>query len=72
MLNLVNGKYYGLNAVGVVIWKTLAEPASLAEIEIAIMREFEVDQETCRREALAFLDQMVGEQLLSIIDDESY
>jgi Coenzyme PQQ synthesis protein D (PqqD) len=69
ILNLANGRYYGLNAVGVSIWKALLEPATLGEIEIGIMREFAVDQETCGREVTAFLDKMAEEELIEIIDD---
>ena len=66
ILNLANGKYYGINPVGVTIWKTIRTPASLSDIEEAIIREFEVDLETCREEALRFLEKMVEEQLVKV------
>jgi len=36
ILSLKNGKYYGLNPVGVSIWRASKEPVTLAEIETAI------------------------------------
>lgn len=69
ILNLANGRYYGLNAVGVSIWKALLEPATIGEIESTIMLEYDVDQETCSREVSAFLDKMAEEKLIDIIDD---
>jgi Coenzyme PQQ synthesis protein D (PqqD) len=69
VLNLVNGKYYGLNCVGVAIWKELQSPVTIGEIESAIIQEFDVDQERCHREILAFLGKMTEETLVEIIDD---
>ena len=71
VLNLVNGKYYGLNSVGVAIWKSLQTPATLAEIELSIQREFDVDRETCHREVSAFLEKMVEERLIEVLDEQA-
>ncbi len=69
ILNLVNGRYYGLNSVGVVIWKSLREPATIGDIEAAVMKEFDVDPATCRRESTDFLEKMVEEHLIEITDE---
>ena len=68
VLNLSNGRYYGLNTVGVAIWKVLQTPVTVAEIEDALMQEFDVGQKRCRREILSFLDKMTEETLIEIID----
>lgn len=69
ILNLTNGVYYGLNAVGVAIWKALRAPVTVTEIELVIMQEFDVEQERCRREILSFLDRMSKEKLIEIVDE---
>jgi hypothetical protein len=69
ILSLKNGKYYGLNAVGVSVWTAVQDLVTLAEIESAIMLEYEVDEETCRREVMSFLDKMVDEKLIETIDE---
>jgi hypothetical protein len=68
ILNMENGKYYGLNGVGVSIWKALSDAASVTEIESAILAEYEVDAETCRAEVQAFVSQMLDEKLIEKID----
>lgn len=69
ILSLKNGKYYGLNAVGVTIWKALQRPASLSEIESTVRLEYEVDPETCHREVTAFVEKMVLEGLIESINE---
>lgn len=66
ILNLSNGKYYGLNAVGVTIWKSLDVPRAVPEIEARVLEEFDVDRDTCHRETCAFLEKMVEEGLVTI------
>jgi hypothetical protein len=70
VLSLKNGKYYGLNEVGRSIWQIIQSPATVDEIQTAIMQEYEVDEETCRKEVLAFLKQMAGEELLEIQNEK--
>lgn len=70
LLNLKNGKYYGLNAVGVAVWERLQRPATLAEIEAGMLDEFDVAPEVCRREVLAFLTRMLDEELLELVDEK--
>ena len=68
ILSLNNGKYYGLNSVGVSVWLSILESASLEEIEAAVMREYDVAEETCRREVASFLEEMLKEDLILTID----
>jgi hypothetical protein len=70
ILSLKNGKYYGLNSVGVSIWVSLLEAATLSEIEAAVMREYDVDENTCRREVSFFLETMMKEELIETIDGQ--
>lgn len=69
ILSLKNGKYYGLNSVGLVVWANIQQAATLDEIEAAVMAEYEVDQETCQHEIVSFLETMLSEELIETVDD---
>lgn len=68
LMHIESGKYYSLNAVGSVVWKTLASPATLSELCELVMQEFEVDQETCRRDVEVLLDDLLGLKLVETQD----
>ncbi len=69
ILSLRNGKYYGVNHVGAAIWSIIQEPVTLSELESALMKEYEVDEATCRAEVETFLDNMIREELIDVIDE---
>ena len=71
ILNMENGKYYGLNAVGVSIWKAIQQPATIEQIESAVMQEYDVDHETCHNEVVLFIRKMAAEKLIEIVDEKS-
>lgn len=71
ILSLENGIYYGLNAVGVSIWKAIQAPATIQDIETAVMQEYDVTHETLHEEVLSFLKKMADEKLIEIVHEES-
>jgi hypothetical protein len=71
ILSLKNGKYYGLNGVGVFIWSTIQNPTSFEDIQTNMMDEYDVDEETCRREVLLFLEKMTKEGIIQALDGKS-
>lgn len=70
VLSLKNGKYYGLNEVGRSIWKAIQSPATVIEIQNALMDEYEIDEESCKNEVLSFIRQMAQEELVEIQDEK--
>lgn len=70
VLNMKNGKYYGLNPVGSSIWSAIQDPLTLDDIKYAVLEEFEIDEVTCGKEVKLFLEEMTKEDLLEIIDEE--
>ena len=75
ILNLKNGKYYGLNGVGSRLWELVQTPISSSEIESVILPEYDVALELCRRQVSEFLKQMLTEELIEIVhetDSEIY
>lgn len=71
ILSMKNGKYYGLNEVGRHIWNVIKSPANLKEIQAKILDEYEVDEETCYREVASFLQKMLGEGLIEVLDEKT-
>ena len=71
ILSLKNGKYYGINSVGSSIWQAIQNPATLPEIETLVTREYDVDQKTCRQEVLKFLERMVNEELVEVLNEKN-
>lgn len=71
ILSLKNGKYYGLNAVGVSIWQKLQTPVTFSEIRGTIQQEYDVDETVCDKEVSAFLEHLKEEGLVDGIDEAS-
>ena len=59
MMHLEQGKYFGLNPVGKRIWELIETPKSLQEITKVLMLEFDVTEEICTNEVIAFLDKTI-------------
>ncbi len=68
ILSLKNGKYYGLNSIGADIWDLLQKPVRFSKITQAILSEYDVEEDTCRREIESFLAQMKDEGLVEVIN----
>ena len=51
---------YTLNSVGAFIWERLAEPASQADIQLAVLGEYEADQEILMADLARFLGEMTA------------
>jgi hypothetical protein len=69
VLNTRNGKYYGLKGAGVAIWSALAQPATIDEIRSMVVDQYEVDETKCELEIGGFLDQLIDEGLVEIVDE---
>lgn len=65
-MNLDNGSYLGLNAIGTAIWNSTEQPASVEEIVAKLMGQYNVDQETCEQQTIALLVQMQDEQMIIV------
>lgn len=64
ILDLSKGRYYGLDATALRIWQLLEKPVTVAEIEQQLLREFEVDAQTCRTEVAEFIGKLRAEGLV--------
>ena len=70
ILSLKNGKYYGLNEIGCLIWLSIQTPTTIEQIQTAVMKEYEVDEKTCYETIKSFLQQMADEELVEICNEK--
>lgn len=63
ILGMQDGMYYGLDAVGARVWPMIEAPARVADIVSALVADFDVDAETCERDLLILLRDLVGRGL---------
>lgn len=66
VLDLTKNMYYGLDEVGARIWALIDEPMKVSEIRDAIVAEYDVDEETCQRDLIGFLDSLEVEGLVDV------
>jgi hypothetical protein len=70
ILNVKNGRYYGFNEVGSLIWSTIQNSISFGEIQSVVMQNYNVDEKTCLEEIEFFLDKITKADLIEITDEE--
>lgn len=68
ILNFEDGTYYGLDPVGALVWKLVQEPRTVAELQEAILAEFDVDRPQCEKDLQAFLQDLWARKLVKTID----
>lgn len=66
ILNLKNGVYYGLNAMGARIWALIQEPRTLAEIRDTLLSEFEVDAPRLEADLHKLMAELAEHQLIEV------
>lgn len=58
LLDMQTGDYLGLDPVASTIWSLLRTPHTLNSLVKALMEEYEVGEEDCRRDTLEFLQRI--------------
>jgi hypothetical protein len=66
LLHTQNWQYFEFDPVGAAIWSLLSAPSSLDALVDSLTQKFDVDQDRCRTETQAFLDEMVSQGLVTI------
>ena len=67
MASVDTEKYFGLDAVGSHIWNLIEEPKKVSELCNSLVQSFEVDDSTCHRDVLAFLETLYQEKIIQIV-----
>jgi Coenzyme PQQ synthesis protein D (PqqD) len=68
ILNMKNGVYYGLDALGARIWNLMQEPRAVSEIQNTITGEYDVEPERCARDLFGLLEKLLAEGLIEVKD----
>ncbi len=55
LLNLADGVYYGLDAVGAYIWQMLDQPRTVSAVVDDVVAQYHVDRVRCEDDVLTFL-----------------
>ena len=64
MLSIENSEYYGMDKVGSRIWELLEKPLSFKGLVVKLMEEYEVSEEQCAEETMAFLKKLTDKKLV--------
>ena len=68
MLDVQQGRYFGLDDIGSDIWALLESPLSVGELCEQLVATYDVDAEICQRDVLALLEELREAGLLQIHD----
>ena len=66
ILQLDEGVYYSLNAVGAHIWTLLKEPRTTQQLVERVLADFEVDAPRCRADVEALLADLSERGLITV------
>lgn len=66
MLNVRQGKYLALDAIGSRVWELIAAPTTIGDLLDTLTSEFDVDPSVCAAEALAFLGELVALDVVEV------
>lgn len=68
ILNLKSGLYHGLNPVGKRVWELVQQPTKVDAIRDTLTVEYDVDAQTCTRDLLVVLEELLGAGLIEVRD----
>jgi hypothetical protein len=69
LLSLNTNMYFGLDEVASRIWALADKPILISEIIQSLLKEYEIDKETCQKEVLDFVELLYYQKLIVIIDE---
>lgn len=69
ILNMTSGIYYGLNEVGARIWELVQEAKQFDELHSALMEEYDVSSEVCKRDLTTIILELKAACLVEVHDE---
>lgn len=66
MMSIEHGTYSGLDTVGSEIWRLIETPKRVSEICDALMTRFDVEEERCQKDVLAFLSDLASDDTITV------
>ncbi|MBI9014114.1 MAG: PqqD family protein [Clostridiales bacterium] len=64
MLNIETGRYHVLDSVGKDVWNLIENPVTVESIVAELVKEYDVDELTCKNDVEVFIDLMLEKQLV--------
>lgn len=71
ILGLDNAVYHGLNPVGARVWELLQTPIQVGQIHATMLAEYEVDDETARRDVVEIVQQLLEAGLIELRHEDA-
>ena len=68
ILDMVQGVYFGLNATGAYVWQLVQSPRTVGQLVDALLDEFDVSPDRCRREVDELLGEFINKGLVAIAE----
>ncbi len=69
LLNLETGEYFGLDGVGMAMWKALGSGRSLEAIRADLLAEYDVDAATLAKDLEELIAKLVERKLVVVSED---
>ena len=66
LLHLTNGVYFGIDAIGAIIWKRLKDETSASDIYNSLITEFDVAPEVLESDMRKFLSDLIAHDLVRV------
>lgn len=68
MMSINKGEYYGLDSIGSRIWEIINEPIEIKEIVKILLNEYNISEEQCVKDVIAFLEELIKKELIGVSD----
>lgn len=70
LLSIQNGAYFDMPNTGSHIWNAIETSKSVAQIVEGLLQVYDVDAEQCQRSVIGFLERLLDEGIVEIVDTE--
>ena len=71
MVSIANGFYYGVSDVAREIWESIEHPKKITQLVDCLTATYHIDRSSCEEQTLSFLEALLTENLLQVIDGSS-
>jgi hypothetical protein len=66
MLDIEEGRYYGLDMIGSRIWELVEHPVVISQLITTLIAEFDVNFENCKNDVMDFLKELALKKLILV------
>ena len=69
MVSVTNGFYYAVSDVAREIWEAIEVRKKISTLIDELSMTYNIDRDTCEEQTLSFLDDLLEENLLQVLDE---